>query len=114
MEKIPDLYNKEGQVNDPEIAKSMAENEDLYHRENAQEIRERYSSKSDEEYKKMIDEEVEYTGEVKLALKNLPMLIEKIRSSLSPEELEMFRLAVNDHANHGINRYIEILRRIAE
>jgi hypothetical protein len=114
MEKIPPLYNRMGRVNDPDIAKSMAENEDLYHREDAQEIRDRYSSKSDQEYKQMIDEEVEGTGKTERALKNLPILIEKIRTALSTEELEMFRTAAHAYKTEyrADNQFEEILKKI--
>jgi hypothetical protein len=99
MEKIPPLYNKDGQVNDPDVAMSMAKTENPYHREDAQKIRDRNSDMNDQEYKQAIDEEVEDTGKTEHALKNLPVLIEKIRTALSPEELEMFRTAAHAYAS---------------
>ena len=98
--EIPPLHNKDGKVDDEDIARVMAEYEDTYHQKDgsqgylsAEEARARFSDMSDAEYQQMIDEESEHNGKVELALKHLPILIEKIRTTLSPEDLDMLRKA---------------------
>ena len=83
IEKPQPLYNEKGQVNDPVIAEEMAEIEDRLRKE----------GKDRKEIDKTIDSVGvwEQSGKnVEYIEKAIPALIEKLKETLSEDEIELF------------------------
>ncbi len=85
MEKEPKLYNQAGQVEDPEIARKMAEHED-WARKNYEKLGEKITN----DKQKDIDEATEMTGKDAHYELMIGRIVDKIRGILTPEEIVEF------------------------
>lgn len=98
MEKF-ELYNKAGQVDDPRVAKVMAEREDRMRKN-----REQGETDNTQEY---IDQVAGKDGEREQYDLMLEDVATKIRESLSPEEMAVIKKL----ADHNSSNDMEILVR---
>ena len=101
-EFIP-LYNDKGQVSDPEIARAMAKHE--------QSGREFLEEGGPGEKERFIAKNVEEVGIEKHAEKMLKVVVDKIRATLSPEEIAVIKRLAYDRSTgqSNIREFFDLL-----